>query len=203
MPILVANVSRQLKKIGPGLRRVLGNIGWLMVDRLIRMGMGLFVGVWVAQVFGTHRIRKLELRICVHFSFRVLGHTGPRGNCCAGGGSPSRETNEILGTAFALRLAAGLLAAAGSIPVLRLIQPHDRQALLLVSILSLTLIFQAFDTIDSFFQSQVRSKITVWAKNSAFLIFAAVRVRLIYIKAPVWMFAAAITGEMALRPLVW
>jgi PST family polysaccharide transporter len=79
-----------------------------------------------------------------------------------------------------------------------LIQPHDKQALLLVCILSLTLFFQAFDTIDSFFKSQVLSKVTVWAKNSAFLVFAAIRISLIYAKAPLWAFAAAVSGEIAL-----
>ena len=106
--------------------------------------------------------------------------------------------HEILGTALALRSAAGLLAVGLSIATVRLIQSQDREALLLVFILSLTLVFQAFDTIDSFFQSQVRSRITVWAKNSAFLVFAAVKVWLIEAKAPVWCFAAASAGEIVL-----
>jgi len=44
----------------------------------------------------------------------------------------------------------------------------------------------------------VQSKITVWAKNSAFLVFAAVRVSLICAKAPLWTFAASYAGEIAL-----
>jgi PST family polysaccharide transporter len=44
----------------------------------------------------------------------------------------------------------------------------------------------------------VKSKITVWAKNAAFLIFAGVRVWMIRARAPLWCFAAAGTGEIAL-----
>jgi len=97
-----------------------------------------------------------------------------------------------------LRGIGGFLAVGISLVAIRLMQLHDWQALLLVSIFSLTLIFQAFDTIDLLFQSQVRSKITVWAKNGAFLVFAAARVFLIHMKAPLWTFAAAMTAEIAL-----
>ena len=37
-----ARLSEPLLKISPGLRKI---IGWLAVDRVVRMGMGLFVGV--------------------------------------------------------------------------------------------------------------------------------------------------------------
>ncbi len=173
-------------------------MGWLIVDRLIRMGMGLFVGVWVARYLGPIEFGSLNFAYAFVTLFGSFATLGLEGIIVREVLHSTKETHEILGSAFALRFTSGILVAAGSIALVRLIQPHDRQAMLLVSIFSLTLIFQAFDTIDSFFQSQVRSKITVWAKNAAFLIFAAVRVRLIYAKAPVWMFAAAMTGEIAL-----
>jgi PST family polysaccharide transporter len=44
----------------------------------------------------------------------------------------------------------------------------------------------------------VQSKITVWVKNGAFLFFAAIRVWMIHVNAPLWEFAAAMTGETAL-----
>jgi O-antigen/teichoic acid export membrane protein len=71
-------------------------------------------------------------------------------------------------------------------------------ALILVGIVATGLVFQAFDTIDSFFQSQVQSKLTVWAKNIAFLLIAGLRIFLIHIKAPVWSFAVAGVAELAL-----
>ncbi len=189
---------RQMDKVSPGLRRIFGNMGWLMVDRVVRMGIGLFVGVWVARFLGPVQFGSLNFAVAFVALFGTVTTLGLDGIVIREILHNAEETKEILGTTLALRACASLVAVASSIGILRLIQPHDRQALLLVSIYSLTLIFQVFDTIDSFFQSQVQSKITVWAKNGAFLIFAAVRVFLIYAKAPVWMFAAAMTGEVAL-----
>jgi len=169
-----------------------------MVDRVVRMGMGLFVGVWVARYLGPVQFGSLNFSIAFITLFGTVTTLGLEGIVVREVLHNAQHTHEILGTTLALRSGGGLLAVGLSIATLRLIQPHDRQALLLVSILSLTLVFQAFDTIDCFFQSQVQSKITVWAKNSAFLVFAAVRVSLIYAKAPLWSFAASYAGEIAL-----
>jgi len=176
----------------------MGNMGWLLVDRIVRMGMGLFVGVWVARYLGPVQFGSLNFALAFIALFSTATTLGLEGILVRELLHNQEDTHDILGTTLALRSAGGLLSVAASIATVRLIQPHDQKALLLVSILSLTLIFQAFDTIDSFFQSEVRSKITVWAKNLAFLVFAGVRLSLIYAKAPLWAFAAAYAGEITL-----
>jgi PST family polysaccharide transporter len=198
MPTLRARLSERLNAIGPDLRKIIGNMGWLMADRIVRMGMGLFVLVWVARYLGPAQFGSLNFAVAFIALFGILTSLGLDGIVIREVLYGAESRQEILGTTLALRIAGGLLAVITSIAVARLTQPHDRQALLLIGILSLTLVFQAFDTIDCFFQSQVLSKITVWVKNGAFLVFAAVRVGLIYARAPLWAFAAATTGEIAL-----
>jgi len=198
MFMLRARISRQLDKIGPGLRRILENMSWLMLDRAVRMGMGLFVGVWVARYLGPARFGALNFATSFVALFASAATLGLEAIIVREVVHNARDRDEILGTSFLLRVGAGFLALGLSIASLWLIQIHDRQATILVSILSLTLLFQAFDSIDSYFQSQVRSKLTVWAKNGAFLVFAGVRVALICTRAPLWTFAAAATGEVVL-----
>jgi PST family polysaccharide transporter len=173
-------------------------MSWLMVDRVVRMGMSLFVGVWIARYLGPAQFGSLNFAVAYIALFGSAATLGLEGIVVREVLHRPEDTHKTLGTTLALRGSAGLLAAGVSIAVLCLIQPHDRQALLLVSIYSVTLIFQAFDTIDAFFQSQVRSKITVWAKNGAFLVVAVIRVLLIYAKAPVWAFVTAMAGEVML-----
>jgi polysaccharide transporter, PST family len=198
MPALILRITQELDKVGPGLRKIMGNMGWLMFDRVVRMGMGLFVGVWVSRYLGPARFGSLNFALSFVALFGTLTTLGLEGLVVREVLHHGEDTREILGTALVLRMWGSLLAVGLSIATIRIIQPHDREALLLVSILSLTLVFQAFDTIDSHLQSQVKSKITVWAKNAAFLVFAGVRVWLICIKAPLWSFAVAGTGEIAL-----
>jgi polysaccharide transporter, PST family len=198
MSVIGAYIARKLDNIGPGLRKIIGNLGWLMVDRIVRMGTGLFVGVWVARYLGPVQFGSLNFALAFVALFATVTTLGLDGIVVRELLHNPEDLHEILGTSLALRGIGSIVAVFASIATLLLIQPHDRQALILVSIISLTLIFQAFDTIDYLFQSQVQSKITVWAKNGAFLIFASVRVLLIYIKAPLWTFAAANAGEIAL-----
>jgi len=191
-------VTGRFDRVGPGVQRIIGNMSWLMLDRIVRMGLGLVVGVWVARYLGPNEFGDLNFAISFVALFGAVVPLGLEGIVIRELLHNVDDTSEILGTTFTLRTAGALIGAVLCLVMVRLTQAHDRQALILVSILSLTLIFQVFDTIDLFFQSQVRSKITVWAKNSAFVIFAIVRVVLIKRGASVWTFAAANSGEIAL-----
>jgi polysaccharide transporter, PST family len=190
--------SGLLNRLSPNFRKIVGNTGWLMVDRVVRMGMGVFVGVWVARYLGPAQFGSLNFAISFVALFGTLTTLGLEMIVVREIVRDDSEISEILGTTLALRLAGSILAPLVAIATVCIIQPNDTEALLLVGLLSIGLIFQAFDTIDSYFQSQVKSKLTVWAKNSAFLLVAGIRILLIHIKAPLWSFAAAQVGELAL-----
>lgn len=36
----------------PNLVKIVDNVGWLFFDKFLRMGVGLFVGVWIARYLG-------------------------------------------------------------------------------------------------------------------------------------------------------
>lgn len=162
------------------------------------MGMGVFVGVWVARYLGPSQFGELNFAISFLALFQSLTNLGVDNIILREIVLDASKAPEILGTGFALRVGGSIVAPLIAIATIRLIQPNDKLATLLVSLLSVGLVFQAFDMIDTHFQSEVKSKLTVWAKNSAFLLMAAVRVLLIHIKAPLWTFAAAQVTELAL-----
>lgn len=162
------------------------------------MGVGLFVGVWVARYLGPARFGSLNFALSFVALFGSLTTLGLDGIVVRQIIKDSSSTFSILGNTLALRLGGAMLAALASVVIARLIEPHDHTALILVSLIATGLVFQAFDTIDSYFQSQVQSKLTVWSKNIAFLLVAGVRVLLIHVKAPVWTFASAGVAELAL-----
>ena len=198
MAIPSKRLDRSIHRLGPGLRRILGNVGWLMLDRAVRLGLNLVIGIWIARFLGPQLFGSLNFALAFVALFSAVTSLGLESIVIREVLAHPDDSSEILGTTLLLRLGGGLLGIAASLVTLRIIQPHDKQAQLLVGILSLNLLFQALDTIDCLFQSQVRSRITVWAKNLAFLVFAVVRITLLARKAPLWSFAAANTGEIAL-----
>ncbi|MDB5359557.1 MAG: polysaccharide biosynthesis protein [Rhodospirillales bacterium] len=169
-----------------------------MVDRIVRMGLGVFVGIWIARYLGPEGFGNFNFAVSFVALFGTLTTFGLDGIIIREIVRDHTQAPELLGTAFALRIGASLLAPPLAIFTIWLVQPNDGVTLVLVSLLSLGLVFQAVDTIDCFFQSQVRSKLTVWPKNVAFLLMAGVRISLIHSNAPIWTFAAAQVAESAL-----
>jgi PST family polysaccharide transporter len=72
---------------------------------------------------------------------------------------------EILGTTFLLQLLGGMAGLALSVSTILIFRRQDPLTVSLVAILGSVGIFQAFDTIDLWFQSQVQSRYTVVAKK--------------------------------------
>jgi PST family polysaccharide transporter len=191
-------MRRMSGHFAPGFRGVLGNAAWLMVDRIVRMGLGLFVGAWVARYLGPSQFGILSFALSFVALFGTLSTLGLETILVKPLLHEESAYNEILGTAFALRLMGAAIVPMLAIFAIHIVEPNDSSTILLVGLLSLGSLFQAFDTIDIYFQSQVQAKLTVWAKNSAFLVAAAIRVLLIHWGAPLWSFAAAQLAELAL-----
>ena len=77
-------------------------------------------------------------------------------------------------------------------------QAEDETRRWLVTVIALGMLFQAFDVADLWFQSRVRSRLSVAAKSGAFLTLSVVKVWLILAQADVIAFAWVSTAEIAL-----
>lgn len=182
----------------PYAKQILSNSAWLFADRAVRMGIGLFVGVWMARFLGPNQFGELSYAIAFVALFSAIGTLGFDGIIVRELVRYPERKNEILGSAFALRLAGGGLACFLAIATIWVLHPAETRVGWLVGLIAVGMVFQAFDVSDLWFQSQVQSRLTVIAKGSAFFISAAVRVGLILNEADVMAFALAITVETAL-----
>jgi PST family polysaccharide transporter len=182
----------------PHFRSMLTNLSWLSLDKILRLGGGLIVNVWVARFFGPELFGVYSYAIAfvgLFASFVVLGLDSivirdmVKDPSC---------TEETLGTAFAMKASGAAISIVLAIGIVLLLRPEDQQTHWLVVIIAFGTLFQAFDVIDLWFQSQVQSKFTVFAKNSAFLALSLVKIGCILARAPLIAFAAAGSAEIAL-----
>ena len=171
------------------LQNVLGNMGWLFADRIVRMGIGLLVGVWVARYLGPEQFGLLSYAYAFVALFSALSTMGLDSIVVREiVRDPSRE-EEVLGSTFLLKVIGGVSSLCLVIGCITFLRPPDPTTRLLVSIIAVGMVFQAFDTIDYWFQSQILSKYAVYAKNTAFLIASIGKVVLILSKGSVLSFA--------------
>jgi PST family polysaccharide transporter len=187
-----------LLKSSDRLRGIIANTGWLFADRILRMGVGLFVGVWVARYLGVEQFGVFNYATAFVALFSTLSTLGLDAIVVRSIVREPEKRLQILGTTFWLKLIGGIAALVLAVSSIILLRHDDQLTISLVAILASVGIFQTFDTIDIWFQSQVQSKYTVIAKNTAFVITALIKVILISIHAPLIAFAWTALGEVGL-----
>lgn len=180
------------------LQKIISNSGWLFFDKVVRMGVGLVVNIWVVRYLGPDQFGRLSYSAAFAALFGTFATLGLDGIVVREIVRKPDDSREILGSALVLRLVGGIFSffvCMGSFIVLR---QSDALGRMLVAIIAAGMLFQAFDVIDFWFQSQMQSRNTVIAKNGAFLLMAFVKIGLIVIHAPLVMFAWAVLFEIIL-----
>jgi len=178
------------------LQNVLSNTGWLLADRIIRMGVGLFVGIWVARYLGPELFGLFSFAGAFVALFSAISTLGLDGIVVRDIVKDLSVKEETLGTTFFLKITGGVATFLIVLSGIALARPGDTLAYWLVGIIAAGMIFQAFDAIDLWFQSQVQSKYSVYAKNFAFLTVSIVKIFLILSKASLIAFAWAGFAEV-------
>lgn len=195
---LLPGVVRSALEGRQELRQIIGNTGWLFADKLMRMGVGLLVSVWVARYLGPAQFGMLSYATAFVALFGALATLGLDGIVVRELVRKPGDSREILGSAFALRLAGGLLALLMAVAVVSWLRHGEQPLRWLVAIIAAGAVFQAFDVIDFWFQANVLSKHTVMAKNAAFSVASLARVGLILSHAPLILFAGVSLMEVVL-----
>lgn len=182
----------------PTLARLFTNTVWLFADRVLQLWVGLFVGIWVARYLGPDKYGLYNFSLAFVLLFTALIQLGLDGIVVRDIVRDPSCKEETLGTSFTLKLLGSSTAFLLAFILIILLRPSDSLTHWLVFIMAAGHIFQAFDTIDLWFQSQIQSKFTVIAKNSAFLLIAVVKIALILFHAPLIAFAWAAFAQMGI-----
>ena len=185
-------------KIRSTLRGIIINAGWLFVLRTGRVLFALFVGVWVARYLGPARFGDFSYALAFVALFVPLTTLGLEAVVVRDLVREPRARDEILGTAFLLRMCGGLLSVVMILVVIALIRAQDVLVRTLTGIVTIGIVFQAFDTIDIWFQSRVESKYPVYARFAALVLANVAKIVLIVRGAPLVAFAWVAVFEMVM-----
>lgn len=177
-------------------RKIFKNISWLFLDKIIRMAVGLFVGVWVARHLGPDQFGTLNYTFALVFILGTFANLGIDALVVMDLVKNPERKNELLGTSLILKLLAGFISSIFAIVLIILLRSDDYISQYLVFILIGFLIFQAFDTIDLFYQSKVKSKFTVYAKSAGFLLANLLKVYFIVSEKTILYFALTLSLEI-------
>lgn len=189
------------QKISPNFRKIIGNTAWLFGERILQMGLGLLVGVWVARYLGPSQFGLLNYAVAIVGLLSPLATLGLNHIVVRDLTRDPSCQAETLGTAFALKLVGGFVTFGITVGLVLLLNPQNHIIIWLVAVEAIGKIFLSFEVIDFWFQSKVESKYTVISTNSAYVLINAVKIILIQLRAPLIAFSAALTLERAMAAL--
>lgn len=180
------------------LQNVIGNTGWLLADNILRMVIGFLVGIQVTRYLGPEQFGLFSYVIAFVTLFSPIAQLGLDGIVVRNLVRTPERRDEILGSAFSLKLSACIAAALLALLGISIIRQEDTGTLILVGITSLGLICQSLGVIDFWFQSQVQSKYCVYARIVAYLASSAAKIVLIFMHAPLTAFVWAGVSDIIL-----
>ena len=186
------------RKITPNFSAIVRNTSWLLADRVLRMTVGFVLGVWIARYLGVAQYGLFSYATAFIYLFNPFVTLGLDNIVVRDLEQDPAAKDKTLGTVFWLRFMGGWMALLLAIATIFILRPHESLTISLVAILSMAGIFQSMDVIDLWFQSQVQSKYTVFAKNAAFLCITLVKVTLIALHTPLIAFAWSGFAEISL-----
>jgi O-antigen/teichoic acid export membrane protein len=182
----------------PGLLKVLNNFSWLFFDKVLRMGVGLLVGVWLARYLGPEQFGLLNFALAFTGLFATIASLGLQEIVVRDLVMHPHNARETLGTGFVLKLLGGLVAFIIVVILISLLRPDDTLTKTIVAIFGFTMILQSSEVVKYWFESQIESKFVVWIENGVFLIIAVVKVCMILLHASLLLFVIASFLEVLL-----
>jgi len=181
-----------------GLQAIIANTGWLFADKVLRMGVGLFVGVWIARYLGPEQFGLWHFALAFTALFGAFATLGLDSIVVRELVKNPERQNELLGSAFVLKLIGGAITLLIALLAISLVRSGETLTLWLVGLSAAGFIFQSVNVIDFYFQAKVQSRYTVYAANGAFVLMTLVKIALLLTSAPLIAFAWAGLGEVAL-----
>lgn len=174
-----------------GFMRYFKNSSWLFAEKVLRMAVGLFVGVWVARYLGPEQFGLLSYAQAFVALFTVIASFGLDDVLVRELVKDTTKRDALMGTVFRLKLIGALLTLSFLAVAVNLMDQDEQTNLLMFAIASAT-VFQSFNVIDFYFQANVLSRYAVFANVIGLLLSSIVKIALILNNAPLVYFGYAI-----------
>ena len=181
----------------PGFRKYFANTSWLLGERILRMIVSLFVGIYVARYLGPERFGLLSYANSFVGLFTAIATLGLDGIVVRELVKLPRQRDKLLGTSFLLKV-AGALVMWLAILIALFFTKNDVLTNTIIAIIAFGVIFQAFNVIDFNFQAEVKSKYVVRSQFVQLVFSSFIKLVLIFNKLPLIWFAAVYCLDAAI-----
>ena len=189
------------KQVSDEFVQILHNASWLFAGKVLRMFVSLFVGTWIARYLRPEAFGQLQYALVFVSFFDPLSTVKMSPVITRDLVQKPENSRLILGTAFVLQWAGGILAAGLCVLGILWLAPDQPLIHFLVGITALKFLFNSLQPIESWFESRVASKYVVFAEHGVFFLIVLLKCGLVMRQATVVAFAIALAIESMLYAL--
>jgi O-antigen/teichoic acid export membrane protein len=180
----------------PGSRKYFVNTSWVLGERVLRMAVLLFVGIYVARYLGPERFGLLSYTLSFVLLFSSLASFGLDDILVRELVKQPKQRNDLLGSVFWLKI-CGTAVMGIAIAAALHFKTEDEQTYWMIALITFGFLFQATNVVDFYFQSQVQSKFAVRAQVIQLILTSLFKIYLVLAKAELVWFAFALMLDQA------
>lgn len=169
-------------KTNKGFIRYFTNTSWMLFEQILRIIAGLFVGIWVARNLGPEQFGVFSYVLAFTAIFGGIAKLGLDGIVVRELVNFPEKRDAYLGTAFWLKVVGAMLVIGLIIPV-ESFTSNDSRTNMFISIITVGLLFQSFEVIEFYYQSQVMAKIIAICKVTQLALSSVIKIYLVLYKA--------------------
>ncbi len=170
------------------------NTNWLILEKLLQIISGVFVGLYVARYLGAERFGTLNYAQSAVILFNTLTFLGITEVITRELIANFKLQQKILGTALMLRLFGGAIFLTSMLLYIFFYE-QDIQTRWIIGIISFGYFFNSFDIVIYYFQAKVISDRKVKAYLIALSLGAILKLVFIFLQMPLIYFAIALAAE--------
>lgn len=174
-----------------GFMKYFKNTSWLFGEKILRMFVGLFVGIWVARYLGPEQFGLFSYAISFVGLFTVIATLGLNDIVVRELVKDESRRDELIATAFWMKL-MGALVLFIILAIAINFTSNDTYTNILIFIVASAAIFQSFNVVDFYFQSQVMGKYTVYVNIISLFLSSIIKIFLILNEAPLIYFVCVV-----------
>lgn len=177
-------------------RKYFENAFWLIFEKCFSLLVGMVVGIYVARYLQPEGFGLLNYGIGFVSIFSAFSTLGMDQIIVRELSKGHTVKNDLLGTAFMLKLSGSVFLIALMLIIL-VFMDHGPFTNTLILIIAAAEIFKAFEVINYFFQSQVKSKYVVQVQLLINLVISLAKIGLVFAHAPlVWFAIVIVIGSL-------
>lgn len=174
---------------------------WLFIDKLLRYVISFIVGIWLARYLGVTQFGLFNEAIAFVALFGTIASIGLRRITVRELVIRPDEQDQILGSAFTLLLVSGIIFWLICTAIAYFFYADNVIVFYLICAISLSFTFRAFESINYFFEAEVKLKYVVYATNTAYILGNLIKIVLILSSANLFAFAILYTIDIGLSAL--